>query len=51
MKKKIGYALLCLIVCVMFISATVFAEEETPTVPSTDWSDYAADSFAGGTGT
>ena len=50
MKNKIAHILLCLMLCMAFIPAAAFADSETPSVPDGIWTDQAADSFAGGSG-
>ena len=47
MKHKGIRILLCLMLFVVFIPLAAYGESS---VPSTGWNDYAADSFAGGTG-
>lgn len=51
MKKRVVYMLLCFMLCMASIPAAAFADSETPTVPDTEWSDYVATAFAGGSGT
>ncbi len=51
MKNKIVYVLMCFMLCMAFIPAAAFADDETPSVPDGIWTDLAADSFDGGTGT
>lgn len=43
--------LLCIMLCVAFIPAAAFADSTAPSVPDGIWTDLAADSFAGGSGT
>ena len=51
MKNKIAHMLLCIMLCVAFIPAAAFADSTAPSVPDGIWTDLAADSFAGGSGT
>ena len=51
MKKRVVYMLLCFMLCMASIPAAAFADSETPAVPATEWSSYAATAFAGGSGT
>lgn len=51
MKKRVVYMLLCFMLCMASIPAAAFADSETPAVPATEWSGYAATAFAGGSGT
>ncbi len=51
MKNKIVHALLCIMLCMAFIPAAAFADSTAPSVPDGIWTDHAAESFAGGSGT
>ena len=51
MKHKIIPVILCLMLCMALMPAAAFAEGESPAAQSDTWTDYAAESFAGGSGT
>ena len=51
MKHKIISMVVCLMLCVALMPAAVFAEGETPAAQDETWTDYAAENFAGGSGT